>query len=47
MQTNTSANAVTADTGKIKLGGGFRLPVTADTGKIKLGGGFRLPVTAA
>ena len=38
----------TADTGKIRLGGGFRLPVTtADTGKIRLGGGFRLPVTTA
>ena len=29
MQNNTSANAATADAGKIKLGGGFRLPVTA------------------
>jgi hypothetical protein len=29
MQNNTSANAQTDDAGKIKLGGGFRLPVTA------------------
>jgi hypothetical protein len=35
----------TADAGKTRLGGGFRLPVTtADAGKIRLGGGFRLPV---
>ncbi len=39
------ADAQTTDAGKIKLGGGFRLPVTSDAGKIKLGGGFRLPVT--
>ena len=38
----------TADTGKIVLGGGVRLPVkTADTGKIVLGGGVRLPVKMA
>lgn len=38
----------TADTGKIILGGGFRLPVrTADNGTIRLGGGFRLPVRGA
>ena len=36
--------AQTADTGRIRLGGGCRLPVkTADTGKIRLGGGCRLP----
>ena len=40
-----TTDAQTADAGKIKLGGGFRLPVTTDAGKIKLGGGFRLPVT--
>ena len=40
--------ASTADTGKIVLGGGCRLPVkTADTGKIVLGGGCRLPVKTA
>ena len=39
--------ASTADTGKIVLGGGCRLPVkTADTGRIVLGGGCRLPVKA-
>ncbi len=32
----------TADTGKIRLGGGFRLPVnTADGGKTRPGGGLR------
>ena len=38
--------ASTADAGKIRLGGGYRLPVTstADAGKIRLGGGYRLPV---
>jgi uridylate kinase len=41
VQTNTRA----VETGKIVLGGGFRLPVrTTDTGAIRLGGGFRLPV---
>lgn len=44
MQNTASTAAPTVDAGKIKLGGGFRLPVTADAGKIKLGGGFRLPV---
>ena len=29
MKNNHSANARIADAGKIKLGGGFRLPVTA------------------
>ncbi|HEY1412409.1 MAG TPA: hypothetical protein VGF36_09715 [Rhodopila sp.] len=44
----TPAATATADTGKIRLGGGFRLPVTtADAGKIRLGGGFRLPVANA
>jgi hypothetical protein len=38
--------ASTADAGKIRLGGGYRLSVTstADAGKIRLGGGYRLPV---
>jgi hypothetical protein len=41
-----TAAVKTADAGKIRLGGGFRLPVTtADIGKIRLGGGFRLPAT--
>jgi hypothetical protein len=42
---NTRPDATTTqDTGKIRLGGGFRLPAqTADAGKIRLGGGFRLP----
>jgi hypothetical protein len=43
-----TAAVQTADSGKIRLGGGFRLPVTtADAGKIRLGGGFRLPVANA
>ncbi len=34
--------------GKIILGGGFRLPIqTVDTGAIRTGGGFRLPVRTA
>ena len=38
----------TNDTGKIRMGAGFRLPVvTADTGKIRMGAGFRLPVHSA
>lgn len=38
----------TADSGKIVLGGGVRLPVkTADSGKIVLGGGVRLPLKTA
>ena len=41
-------SASTADTGKIRLGGGYRLPApTADAGKIRLGGGYRLPVKGA
>jgi hypothetical protein len=41
-------SAATTDAGKIRLGGGYRLPVsTADTGKIRLGGGYRLPVKGA
>jgi len=43
-----ASSASTADTGKIVLGGGIRLPVkTADAGKIVLGGGIRLPVKTA
>ena len=46
--TEVVATASVADAGKIRLGGGFRLPAsTADTGKIRLGGGFRLPVQGA
>jgi hypothetical protein len=42
------ADARTTDTGKVVLGGGFRLPASvADAGKIRLGGGFRLPVRKA
>jgi hypothetical protein len=38
----------TADTGKMRLGGAYRLPVrTADTGKIVLGGACRLPMKTA
>jgi len=33
-------NTSTKDNGRIRLGGGFRLPTTK---KITLGGGFRLP----
>lgn len=38
----------TDDTGRVRLGGGFRLPVPvpaeiADHGRVRLGGGFRLP----
>ncbi len=45
---DTTVNSDTVDTGKIVLGGGFRLPVrTADAGAIRLGGGFRLPVRTA
>jgi hypothetical protein len=37
----------TADTGKVRLGGGYRLPAsTADPGKVRLGGGYRLPIKA-
>ncbi|MDR3531971.1 MAG: hypothetical protein P4L90_15655 [Rhodopila sp.] len=43
-----SAAVQTTDAGKIRLGGGFRLPAqTADIGRIRLGGGFRLPVAGA
>jgi hypothetical protein len=35
-------NTSTMDSGRIRLGGGFRLPATS---KITLGGGFRLPAT--
>ncbi len=42
------ADARTTDTGKVVLGGGFRLPASvADAGKVRLGGGFRLPVRKA
>jgi hypothetical protein len=43
--TEVVKSVATADAGKIRLGGGYRLPVTTtDTGKIRLGGGYRLPV---
>ena len=43
--TDVVASASTVDTGKIRLGGGYRLPAsTADAGKIRMGGGYRLPV---
>ena len=44
----TNTSATTADTGKIRLGGGYR-PVasTADTGKIRLGGGYRMAIQSA
>ena len=55
IRTETVKAVVTADAGKIRLGGGYRLPegrvdaelkggATADAGKIRLGGGYRLPV---
>jgi hypothetical protein len=37
-------NTSSTDQGRIRLGGGFRLPATTPiTAKITLGGGFRLP----
>jgi len=37
-------NISTTNQGRIRLGGGFRLPATTPiTSKIILGGGFRLP----
>ena len=36
----TTMTTSTTDSGRIRLGGGFRLPATS---KITLGGGFRLP----
>ena len=36
----SSMNTSTTDGGRIRLGGGFRLPASS---KITLGGGFRLP----
>jgi hypothetical protein len=41
-----SQPASVTDAGKVRLGGGFRLPV-ADAGKVRLGGGFRLPAVRA
>jgi len=43
-----SANNEIADTGKIRIGGGFRLPPSEikDPGRIRLGGGFRLPAAS-
>jgi len=43
-QPNATKNEV-ADTGHIRIGGGFRLPTAAivDNGRIRVGGGFRLP----
>jgi hypothetical protein len=43
-----SAPRDVADSGRIVLGGGLRLPATrdvADSGRIRLGGGLRLPAT--
>jgi hypothetical protein len=46
--TEPVTSASTADAGKIRLGGGYSLPVsTADAGKIRLGGGYRLPIRGA
>jgi len=42
LRLESSMNTTTTDSGRIRLGGGFRLPVTS---KITLGGGFRLPAT--
>jgi len=44
--------AVTSDSGRVRLGGGYRLPApvpaeVADTGRISLGGGYRLPAFRA
>lgn len=46
--TPTAAAESTDDTGRVRLGGGFRLPAPvpakiADHGRVRLGGGFRLP----
>lgn len=40
-----STNNESTDTGKIRVGGGYRLPPSEiqDTGRIRLGGGYRLP----
>jgi hypothetical protein len=47
-KTTVGATLSAPDTGKIRLGGGYRLPAsTADTGKIRLGGGYRLPASNA
>lgn len=48
MPTPTVPAESTDDTGRVRLGGGFRLaaPVPAeiaDHGRVRLGGGFRLP----
>jgi hypothetical protein len=40
LRLESSMNTSTTDGGRIRLGGGFRLPATS---KITLGGGFRLP----
>jgi hypothetical protein len=46
--TKIVTSASTTDTGKIRLGDGYRLPAsTADAGKIRLGGGYRLPIQGA
>ena len=44
----TVKSTSTVDNGKIRLGGGYRLPaITADADKIRLGGGYRLPAATA
>lgn len=40
--------ALTSDSSRVRLGGGYRLPMpipseVANTGRIMLGGGYRLP----
>ena len=43
-----TTSAATADTGRIRLGGGYRPAAsTADTGKIRLGGGYRMAIQSA
>ncbi|MEO9191110.1 MAG: hypothetical protein ABI224_14100 [Acetobacteraceae bacterium] len=42
------APALTSDSNRVRLGGGYRLPMPApaeiaDSGYIRLGGGYRLP----
>lgn len=48
MPTPTGPAESTDDTGRVRLGGGFRLPAPvpaeiADHGRVRVGGGFRLP----
>ncbi len=46
--TQSSPAEVTDDSGRVRLGDGYRLPMPnpaeiADCGRIRLGGGYRLP----